>query len=169
MIHKPLRAQLTNNFHSDEFACHEALIKDVPGYYTNNMVYLATQLQKIRDVLGSEIRINSAYRTKNWNSNVGGSKNSNHLTCMAADIVQPLYTNDSFYNLIKHLISIGAIPDGELLKYESFIHYSPQFDWKHLPIRNLFSNEVLTTYDIERQNNLYKHVKFNSTKILIKK
>ena len=169
MIHKPLRSQLTNNFHSNEFSCHETLVKDVPGYYTNNMVYLATQLQKIRDILDAEIRINSAYRTKQWNKNVGGSENSNHLTCMAADITQFRYTNDSFYKLILELVKIGAIPDGEIIKYENFVHYSPQFDWRHLSVRNLFANEVLLTYDINRQNNLYKNVKFNPSKILIKR
>ena len=157
MIHKPFIGQITENFHSKEFQCHDVLVKEVPGYYTNNMIYLATQLEVIRDVLQlPQLRINSAYRTKQYNKNIGGAENSNHLTCMAADITQDKFSNERFYQHILKMVHFNLIPDGEILKYETFVHYSPRFDWRHLPQQNLNGDSALITFNKIRKNAIIK-------------
>lgn len=157
MIHKPFIGQITENFHSKEFQCHEVLVKEVPAYYTNNMIYLATQLQVIRDTLElPQLLINSAYRTKQFNKNIGGAENSNHLTCMAADITQNKFENEKFFQHILKLVHFNIIPDGEIIKYQTFVHYSPQFDWKHLPQQNLAGDFGLITYNKIRKNAIIK-------------
>lgn len=137
-------AQLTKNFNVNEFKCNDVTKTKVPTKYINNVIYLAVQLQKIRDYLGlSFMQINSAYRTEYHNNHINGAKNSNHLTAMAADTVQYDVPNEVYYNAIKDLISAGLIPDGEVLKYGSFVHYAPSVDFKQYP------QPANTLYDVD--------------------
>lgn len=170
MIHKPLIGQLTKNFHSSEFMCNDPSETIVPAYYTSNMVYLAVQLQKIRDFLNLDILIiNSAYRTKTWNKNVGGADNSNHLTCMAADITSIDISPKNLYQAIKDMIKLNLLPDGELLQYSTFVHYSPTFDWKHLPEQAItLPNESLFNYPKHRFSAIIKTQNFNPKKYVNK-
>ena len=122
--------QLTKNFNLEEFKCKDGTL--VPHYYVNNVMYLALQLQKIHDLFQLDwLRINSGYRTVHHNKNVGGSKNSFHLYAMASDISQQCININTFYELLLASVKLGFIPDGEILKYDTFIHYAPQFDIKH--------------------------------------
>ena len=122
--------QLTKDFNLSEFKCKDGNI--VPYYYLSNVMYLATQLQKMHDLFNLDfLRINSGYRTQSHNKNVGGSKNSFHLFAMAADISQQNINVKTFYLLIKEAIKLCIIPDGEVLLYDTFVHYAPQFDVKH--------------------------------------
>lgn len=75
--------QLTRNFKSTEFDCK---CKD----YCNETIIdaeLVETLQNIRDHFGKPITINSGYRCKTHNKNVGGVSNSQHLKGKATDIV----------------------------------------------------------------------------------
>ena len=96
------------------------------------------------------LRINSAYRTKKYNENVGGSLNSNHLYGQAVDISQSNYTNEDFYNLIKKLVSLGLIPNGEILQYQTFVHYAPDIEVNHLPQLN--TSTVYDTFLLKYNN-----------------
>ena len=74
--------KLTKNFKLSEFHCKDGTL--VPQQYLQNVIYVAVQLQKIRDALKlGFLSINSAYRTKLHNSKIGGATNSNHLTAQA--------------------------------------------------------------------------------------
>ena len=122
--------QLTKNFNLEEFKCKDGTL--VPHYYVNNVMYVAIQLQKIHDLFQLDwLRINSGYRTESHNRNVGGAKNSFHLYGKAADIAQQNLNVTTFYTLIMEAVKLGFIPDGEIIKYPTFIHYAPQFDVKH--------------------------------------
>ena len=138
MLLKPIKnEQITKNFNAVEFYCNDPFRTVPPASLKLNIYYVAIQLQKIRDYLELDmLRINSAYRTKQYNANVGGSLNSNHLTAQAVDITQVNYTNDDFFNLIKKLVDLGLIPNGEILKYETFVHYAPEVELNHLPQLN---------------------------------
>ena len=146
MLLKPIKnEQITKNFNAVEFYCNDPFRTVPPACLKLNIYYLAVQLQKIRDYLELDmLRINSAFRTKQYNANVGGSLNSNHLTAQAADITQVNYTNDDFFNLIKKLVDLGLIPNGEILKYETFVHYAPEIELNHLPQLN--TSTVFETY-----------------------
>lgn len=72
---------LSTNFQVKEFACNdgsdEILISDE----------LVAILQQIRDHFGKAVNISSAYRTKAYNTKVGGASSSQHMKGTAADIV----------------------------------------------------------------------------------
>lgn len=71
--------QVSKNFTRDELqcpCCNEILI---------NQTFL-DQLQLIRTEMDRPFSINSAYRCKNHNKDVGGSPKSNHLKGCAVDI-----------------------------------------------------------------------------------
>ena len=73
---------LTPNFRYREFFCHGI---EPPAEYFNNVMQCALQLQKVRDLIHKPIIITSAYRTKTWNTQIGGAKYSQHLTANAVD------------------------------------------------------------------------------------
>jgi hypothetical protein len=80
--------QLTNNFKYYEFfsGSSSGVKIEPPEEYFETIKYIAIQLQKIRDMLGKPIHINSAYRTKEHNLVVGGTTSSKHLEAKAVDI-----------------------------------------------------------------------------------
>jgi len=57
-----------------------------PEEYFDNILQVATELQKVRNAIARPIRINSGWRSKEWNKAVGGSLNSRHLQGLASDI-----------------------------------------------------------------------------------
>ena len=76
--------QLTTNFKFKEFYCHGVR---PPDRYVPNIIEVAKQLQKLRDVLGIPITITSGYRTKEFNASLSNSSSrSQHLLGKAADI-----------------------------------------------------------------------------------
>jgi len=80
MDNKIFLTQLSGNFTRDEFAC-----KCCGKNKTKKE--LITKLQRLRDFINLPIYIESGYRCKKHNSNVGGVVNSQHLLGKAADIM----------------------------------------------------------------------------------
>lgn len=73
----------TRNFKIEEFVSHDT--KTIPKNGMSNELLLGLEL--LRWKLGNKpMRITSGYRTREYNSKVGGIWNSNHLTGLAADI-----------------------------------------------------------------------------------
>ena len=73
---------ITKNFQYKEFFCKG--IKPPPEY-ANNVMACAEQLQRVRDLIKKPIIITSAYRTKTYNTAIGGAAASEHLTASAVD------------------------------------------------------------------------------------
>jgi len=73
---------LTANFKYKEF--WQGWIEP-PEQYFDNVMKCALQLQKVRDIIKKPIIITSAYRTKQYNTAIGGAKASQHLTANAVD------------------------------------------------------------------------------------
>lgn len=126
--------KITENFSITEFHCKDGV--RVPYGYVHNCIYIACILQLLRDCLGVPIYINSAYRTYSHNLAIGGSKKSNHLQALAVDIRQDLHDNKKFYNMLQEFIALGLIPAGELIYYETFIHYAPIIFGNFYPVFN---------------------------------
>lgn len=173
MLLKPIKnEQITKNFNAVEFYCNDPFRTVPPACLKLNIYYVAIQLQKIRDYLELDmLRINSAYRTKQYNANVGGSLNSNHLTAQAVDITQVNYSNDDFYNLILKLVNLGLIPNGEILKYETFVHYAPEIELNHLPLLNtsLVYDTFLLKYNSITSAQILKEKPLHLDKLKIRK
>jgi len=114
--------KLTNNFRKSEFDCSCGCI--MPLGVLHNIQKLANQLQTLRNIVGSPIKINSGYRCQDYNDNVvKGSKNSQHKLGTAADIVINEMTPQETFELIDLLINEGELLQGGLSAYATFTHY----------------------------------------------
>lgn len=109
------------------FKIHEFHSKDgvkVPRQFYPNIWRLMTNLEVIRKELGNKkIYINSGYRTKNHNNNVGGVPNSQHLIGKAADIVHEHISPNEVFIKIIDLMQSGKITKGAVILYDTFVHY----------------------------------------------
>ena len=113
--------RLTKNFSLSEFDCKDGT--EMPSELLTNVLELAENLQVLRDFVGVPIRINSAYRSLQHNSKIGGSTNSQHLFGKAADVVIESKSPEQVANIIKALISEGKMKQGGVSAYNTFTHY----------------------------------------------
>lgn len=120
--------QLTKNFSSLEFACHNG--DQVPLELVPNLQKLATNLQALRDALGVPIMILSGYRSPAYNVACGGAKKSQHMEANAADIVIPHLSPVKVHAKILELIASGAMHDGGVGLYNG-----PENYWVHYDVR----------------------------------
>ena len=102
-----------------------------------NLTELALALEKVRDLLGHAIHINSAYRGPKVNSAVGGSKTSAHMKGYAADFVCPGFGTPQD---ICHAIMDSTIDYDQLIR---------EFDnhgtgWVHFSISPQMRRQALT-------------------------
>jgi uncharacterized protein YcbK (DUF882 family) len=116
--------QLTKNFHIREFSSKDGA--QTPEELRSNLLELAQNLQKIRDVIDEPIYINSGYRSKLHNAKVGGVSNSYHTKGMAADIHVKGMSPEQLYTTISQMILNGSIKEGGLGLYNTFVHYDIQ-------------------------------------------
>ncbi len=79
-------------------------VVEPPEKYWTDTVELAEQLQVGRDFIKKPFTVNSWYRTRDYNSYIGGVSKSQHLISNAADIRLPRgYTGYSFYKTMDRL------------------------------------------------------------------
>jgi hypothetical protein len=122
-VPEPVLGRLTKSFMASEFSCNDENKTPVPDIYTVNVKKLAANLQVLRDVLGKPIKVTSGYRTKEYNTKVGGVKNSQHLFAKAADIKVKGMSSKRLANKIKKLIDEGKMSKGGIGVYKTFVHY----------------------------------------------
>ena len=113
--------KLTKNFDLKEFECKCGCKMPLEVY--ENVIKLAGELQKLRTYLDRPIKINSAYRCESHNSNVGGSKTSQHLLGKASDITVQSLNPAEVFIVIEDLIDMGEMLQGGLGLYDTFVHY----------------------------------------------
>ena len=114
---------MTKNFSLKEFNSKDG--SKMPSDVYLNIVKLVGQLQFLRDYTGRAITVNSAYRSPEHNSKIGGSLSSQHLLGKAADITIEGLKPAEVYRLIDELIDMGLMLQGGLGLYEKkgFVHY----------------------------------------------
>lgn len=110
--------KLTKNFSLEEFRCKDGSIDHI-----DQIQRLAINLQVLRDYLGKPIKINSGYRSPEYNAKIGGAKNSFHVKGMAADIVADGFTPKQLFDIIESLQNKGQMIVGGLKAYNTFVHY----------------------------------------------
>lgn len=110
---------LSTNFKVSEFACKDGTDKVL---IDNEMVFI---LQKIREIAGKAVVINSAYRTVSHNKKQGGASNSYHLYGRAFDIKSSGLTVDEICAIANTLGVKGII------KYSNFVHIDSRVSRYH--------------------------------------
>jgi uncharacterized protein YcbK (DUF882 family) len=95
----------------------------MPDEVLVNIKELAIQLQYIREYLNEPIKLTNAYRCKEHNKSVGGSKKSQHILGKAADIKIKTILPSIVYDLIEDFVKKGYIKQGGVGKYKTFTHY----------------------------------------------
>ncbi len=103
--------QISKNFKVREFAC-----KDGTDEILIDINFVVNKLQVIRDHFGVPITINSAYRTLEHNTKIGGAKNSYHMKGQAFDIVVKGKTPLE----VAQFAQILDIPG--IIQYNTFVH-----------------------------------------------
>lgn len=112
---------MTNNFKKEEFRSNDG--SHFPYEVKQNLKVLAEQLEVLREYLGKPIKINSGYRSPEWNKKIGGTENSQHVLGKASDIVVDGLSPKDVADAIEELISEGKMLEGGLGRYDSFTHY----------------------------------------------
>jgi len=110
-------------------------IDNVPNAeQVQNLTELAQTLERVRDLLGHDLYIDSAFRCPKLNTAVGGSVTSAHLEGYAADFVCPNFGTPSE---IGKAIQVSEISFDQLI-YEG--------TWVHISIDPRMRMEVLTAH-----------------------
>ncbi len=129
---------LSPNFTLEEFTHSDIAIRKGIDNTPNaealaNLAELALTLEKVRDLLGVPIHINSGYRGPKVNAAVGGSSVSAHMTGQAAD-----FTASAFGTPLEVALEIAASD----IAYDQLI---AEFGaWVHIGIRGDMRRQVLT-------------------------
>lgn len=88
----------------------------------NLIKLIAAILNPLREWYGKPIRVNSGYRCEALNSAIGGAKNSQHTTGMAADIdAGSVEENKKLFDYIKDNLEFDQLIDE---KHLSWVHVS---------------------------------------------
>lgn len=119
---RKMKGQLTKNFNISEFAQKDGKAP-VPIDLYDNVLELAENLQILRDYVDKPYRVLSGYRSEDYNRRVGGVKNSFHKKAKAGDGTVDGYTPKQLYDTINMLIEKGAMKQGGLGLYNTFVHY----------------------------------------------
>lgn len=133
--------------HPDNFSFKEMIhtsqkLNNVPSAWTEifNIAETASKLQRIRDVFGQPIKVNSGYRTPAVNKAIGGAKASAHMRGLAADITARKKRDNR-----RLLAVINELADD--LKFDQVIVYTRgtgTIQWIHIGWREENPRGVLT-------------------------
>lgn len=113
--------KLSKNFDWNEFQSKDGAV--MPDDIKENIKLLVKELEIIRSALGKPMKVNSGYRSPEWNKKVGGKSQSFHMQGMAVDFYVPGMTIKQIKDTIESLISQGKIKQGGLGTYPTWVHY----------------------------------------------
>ena len=120
--------QITENFNLSEFKCRDNGELLVNSEALNHI----DRLQRFRSWYNRPMRVNSGYRTPEYNKKIGGAAKSKHMKGIASDIALPqeFYSftsqrREQFFNNIRNkwfdLCSIDGV-NGGVGFYDTFFH-----------------------------------------------
>lgn len=126
--------------HSD-IAIRKGIDNTPPADIIGNLTELALHLEKVRELLGVPMHINSAYRSPKVNAAIGGSSTSAHMTGQAADFIAP-----SFGTPQEIAIEIAAsdIPFDQLIFEGAWVHFGIRGDMRRQILTAHFSGGKAT-------------------------
>jgi len=101
------------------FDADEIFRRNPPEDLWENIIPTLRVLDKVRELIGSPIIVNSTYRDKEYNSRVGGEPNSLHLSFNAIDFS---VKHISLYSIYKYILKMPDANSMGLGIYNTFIH-----------------------------------------------
>lgn len=119
-----LKAVGVKSFHTEELAPTRR--PHPPIQLWSAIIPTAWVCQRLRDASGGPVHINSGYRTPQYNSEVGGAINSQHIYFTALDIVSVEWTPDQVFGWLDAQPFRAQIALG---RYPTFTH----IDSRHWP------------------------------------
>lgn len=114
-----VKGNITKNFTFDEYGKSQT-----ECVFSEDAYKHATRLQKFRDYLGKPMVISIWFRTKEYNTKVGGAVNSLHLSGQATDWLCGAITNElwnEYCNKWKEICETDKVI-GEIGRYSWGIH-----------------------------------------------
>ena len=112
---------MTKNFSKSEFDSKDGEI--MPHCVYENIKELGKNIQVVRHFIGKPMKINSGYRSIRHNRIIGSKDTSQHTYGKACDISIEDISPIELYEIIEALIEEGAIREGGLGLYNTFVHY----------------------------------------------
>lgn len=111
---------MTKNFKKHEFECKCGC--EMPDDVYSNVIKLAGELQKLRDIFDVPFTPTNAYRCPEHNKAVGGVSKSMHLLGLAADLQIQEIEPHEVAGVIETLMDNGEILMGGVGRYNTFTH-----------------------------------------------
>lgn len=118
---KGTRVKTSINFFLSEFQC-----KCNSCDFVMLQVELLMAIQSARSELGKPIIINSGYRCKQHNKEIGGVENSNHIFGDAVDVALPEVGKDELIAILKKHFKYVKIYEGK-----NFVHCDNRYNIKN--------------------------------------
>ena len=119
-------AELCRSNTADKFLVDNKCTKEQAA---NMMALVNNVLDPLREAYGKPIRVNSGFRCEKLNKKVGGSKTSDHLHGMAADITAGIpKENKRLFYLIQEL----GLPFKQLIDEKGFSWVHVSYDANNL-------------------------------------
>ena len=97
-----------------------------------NITMMQSVLNTVRAFWGSPIYVNSWFRCKTHNKNVGGASKSTHMYGIATDIKPIEGDLKAFINMLNVLQARKIIPKLNIIEYNTFVH---------IDLRNCYENK----------------------------
>lgn len=116
IISKSTDRQMSDHFHSSEFVCR---CNNLDCDYTLISKDLILKLERLREIVGHPIEINSAFRCSRHNKASGGVMLSQHQTGQGADLRCPNELDFEDFVLYIKSMNFGFI---KVYKNKNFVH-----------------------------------------------
>lgn len=113
---------ITKNFSVDEMQCK---CKNCGHTCAMDREFMR-KLQLVRDDFGEELSVNSGFRCKVHNFNIGGHVSSWHTKGSASDLTPTNYTPSNQKAKLKRLYSCAKKQFKEVILYKTFVHMADE-------------------------------------------
>ena len=125
---------LSQNFTLEDFTHSDVAVRKGIDNTPNaealaNLAELALTLEKVRDLLGVPIHINSGYRGPKVNAAVGGSSTSAHMTGQAVDFTAPAFGTPQ--GIAIEIAASDIAFDQLIVEFGSWCHLGIRGDMRH--------------------------------------
>jgi len=104
-----------------QIAARRGINNDPTPAILANLKRLAKFLEQVRLLFDEPINVSSGYRNEQVNELVGGAKNSQHLTGLAADFTIRGYTID---DIVRTIVDSNLQYDQVIAEYGAWVHIS---------------------------------------------